>query len=521
MIIGREQDVTVAASAVMERTADPRQREIMLSLVKHLHGFVRDVRLTEAEFREATAILAELGKQSTDTHNEVVLMAGSLGVSSLVCLLNNGDQGNTETAQSLLGPFWRLNSPVTENGGSIVRSETPGAALFVTGHVVDRAGHPVAGAEVDVWHASPVGLYENQDPEQAEMNLRGKFATDADGRFAFRSVMMVGYPIPTDGVVGRLLKAQDRHPYRPAHLHALIFKPGFKVLISQVYDPADPHIASDVQFGVTKALIGDFVRHDEPHPPAPEARSIFEQINGVYEKVDDLTEIISKIGRGELSELRIGSVPSISQVMVPRAIERVRRRYPDLRIDINILKIEEAVDYLLLGRGDCVAMSSWIDHSGLDFLPLASGELYCIVPTGHELAGRKQISAREMIRYPLIGIDPNDPYGRIMAEIFARNKLDYDITIRARFGTTVCALVKAGLGIAVIDQFTVAHGGYPGVELLRIVEPTRFDTHIAVKRGAPLSLHIEHFIECLRSEMRAVGPGKTAPRKPDPKPRRK
>ena len=104
------------------------------------------------------------------------------------------------------------------------------------------------------------------------MNLRGKFTTDADGRFAFRSVMMVGYPIPTDGVVGRLLKAQNRHPYRPAHLHALIFKPGFKVLISQVYDPADPHIDSDVQFGVTKALIGDFVRHDEPHPTEARCR---------------------------------------------------------------------------------------------------------------------------------------------------------------------------------------------------------------------------------------------------------
>jgi catechol 1,2-dioxygenase len=138
--------------------------------------------------------------------------------------------------------------------------------LFVTARVVDLAGRPIAGAEVDVWHASPVGLYENQDPEQAEMNLRGKFTSDADGRFWFRSVMMVGYPIPTSGVVGRLLKQQGRHPYRPAHLHALIFKPGFKVLISQVYDPADPHIDSDVQFGVTKALIGEFVRHDEPHP---------------------------------------------------------------------------------------------------------------------------------------------------------------------------------------------------------------------------------------------------------------
>src|SRR5882762_2633288 len=233
----------------------------------------------------------------------------------------------------------------------------------------------------------------------------------------------------------------------------------------------------------------------------------FQRQNGRYFPTPE-AQTISKIGRGALSELRIGSVPSISQVMVPRAIERVRRRYPELRIDINILKIEEAVDYLLLGRGDCVAMSYRLEHPGLDFLPLASGELFCIVPAGHELAGCKQVSAAEIIRYPLIGIDPNDPYGRIMSEIFARNKLDYDITIRARFGTTVCALVKAGLGIAVIDQFTVAHGGYPGIELLRIVEPTRFDTYIAVKRGAPLSLHIEHFIECLRSEMRAVGPDK-------------
>jgi catechol 1,2-dioxygenase len=193
-------------------------------------------------------------------------MAGSLGISSIVCLLNNGDHGNTETHHSLLGPFWRMHSPRVENGGSIKRSDTPGDALFVRGRAVDKSGRPIMGAEVDVWHASPVGLYENQDPEQAEMNLRGKLTTDSEGRFWFRTVKMVGYPIPTDGVVGRLLKAQNRHPYRPAHLHALIFKPGFKVLISQVYDPNDPHIDSDVQFGVTRALVGNFIRHDDPCP---------------------------------------------------------------------------------------------------------------------------------------------------------------------------------------------------------------------------------------------------------------
>jgi catechol 1,2-dioxygenase len=269
MILDSHADVTRDALTVMAQTTDPRLREIMVALVKHLHAFVRDVRLTEAEFRAAAAILGEIGQRTTDTHNEAVLMAGSLGVSSLVCLLNNGDNGNSETSQSLLGPFWRLNSPWLANGGSIVRSATPGAPLFVTGRVVDRAGAAVAGAEIDIWHASPVGLYEQQDPDQAEMNLRGKFTTDSDGRFWFHTVKMVGYPLPVDGVVGRLLKAQNRHPYRPAHLHALIVKEGYKVLISQVYDSNDPHIDSDVQFGVTKALLGDFMRHDEHHPSEP------------------------------------------------------------------------------------------------------------------------------------------------------------------------------------------------------------------------------------------------------------
>lgn len=271
-----------------------------------------------------------------------------------------------------------------------------------------------------------------------------------------------------------------------------------------------PGISRLVKYTEKSLGIRFFQRQNGRYVPTPEARSIFEQINAVYKKVDDLSGMISAMGKGSLSELRIGSVPSIAQVMVPRAIERVRRRYPDLHMDINILKIEEAIDYLLLGKGECVAMSYRLPHSALDFLPLASGELYCIVPEGHELAGRGVVSAADIIRYPLIGIDPNDPYGRIMAEIFARNRLSYDITIRARFGTTVCALVRAGLGVAMIDQFTVAHGGVAGVELLRIAEPTRFDTYIAVKRGVPLSLHAESFIAFLREEMRAVQPAADA-----------
>ncbi len=271
VIIERNQDVTPAVLAVMAQTTDPRLREIMTSLVSHLHAFVRDVGLTEDEFRSATAILNEMGQASTDTHNEMVLMAGSLGVSTLVCLLNNGDKGVTETQQSLLGPFWRMHSPRVDNGGSIVRSQTPGPALFVGARVQDRDGDPVAGAEVDVWHSSPVGLYEHQDTGQAPMNLRGKLVTDRAGRLWFRTVKMAGYPIPTNTVVGRLLRAQNRHPFRPAHLHALIFKEGYKTMISQIYAPDDPHLDTDVQFGVTRATIGDFVRHDEPHPADPSA----------------------------------------------------------------------------------------------------------------------------------------------------------------------------------------------------------------------------------------------------------
>jgi catechol 1,2-dioxygenase len=282
MIIKNHLDVTRDALTVMGQTTDPRLRTIMISLVKHLHDFVRDVHLTESEFREAVGLLNEMGKLSGDAHNETMLMAGSLGVSSLVCLLNNGDNGNTETAHSLLGPFWRLNSPGVENGGSIVRSDTPGHPLFITARVVDQASQPIADAEVDIWHASPVGLYENQDPEQADMNLRGKFRTDNAGRFWLKTVKMVGYPIPTDGVVGRFLAAQKRHPMRPAHLHALIAKPGYKVLISQVYDPDDPHIDDDVQFGVTKALMGNYIRHDEPHPSGSTAAVPWYSLDHTY-----------------------------------------------------------------------------------------------------------------------------------------------------------------------------------------------------------------------------------------------
>jgi catechol 1,2-dioxygenase len=175
---------------------------------------------------------------------------------------------------ALLGPFWRDHSPLTPNGASLVRSPTPGPALFANCRISDANGRPIEGVEVDVWHSSPVGLYENQDPNQADMNLRGRLRTDAEGRFWFRSVKPAGYPVPTHGPTGELLRAQRRHPYRPAHLHFLGYKPGWRTMITQVFVEDDPYLESDVVFGVTRELIGNYVRHDaDETPPAADVKA--------------------------------------------------------------------------------------------------------------------------------------------------------------------------------------------------------------------------------------------------------
>jgi hydroxyquinol 1,2-dioxygenase len=267
MIIDNESDVTKAVLSELARAPDPRFREVMAAFVRHLHDFAREVKLTEEEFQAAIGYIVSLGRHTNEAHNEAVLMAGTLGFSALVCLLNNGNRGQTETDANQLGPFWRADAPLTPNGGSIVRSLTPGPALFVDAVFHDVGGKPIKGAEVDIWQSSPEGFYENQDPLQADMNLRGKFTTDAAGRISFRSVKPAGYPIPIDGPVGGLLRAQHRHNMRPAHLHFLAYKPGFKTLISQLYAPDDRYIENDVQFGVTRHLIGNYVRHDEPRAP--------------------------------------------------------------------------------------------------------------------------------------------------------------------------------------------------------------------------------------------------------------
>jgi hydroxyquinol 1,2-dioxygenase len=268
MIVENQNQITDAVLGEVQRIADSRMREILSAVVRHLHDFAREVKLTEDEFRQACAFVARLGQHTNETHNEVVLLSGSLGLSTLVCLLNNGNNGQTSTTANLLGPFFRLNAPDLPNGESIVRSPTPGAPLFVNSWVHDSQDKPVADAEVDVWQSSPEGYYENQDPVQANMNLRGKFRTESDGHFFFRTVMPAGYPIPVNGPVGDLIRMQGRHNMRPAHLHFLIYKTGFKTHISQIYVHDDVNLETDVQFGVTRTVIGNYVRHENEAAPA-------------------------------------------------------------------------------------------------------------------------------------------------------------------------------------------------------------------------------------------------------------
>jgi protocatechuate 3,4-dioxygenase beta subunit len=273
-IIENLDGVTDVVLAAMSGTPNPRLREVMAAFVRHLHAFAREVRLTQDEYDLAIDFLNRIGRTTTDTHNEGMLFADAVGLSTLVVLMSNGGKGPTETAAALLGPFWRDNSPVTPNGGSILRSPTPGPELFAKCRIADVEGRPIQGVEVDVWQASPAGFYENQDPAQADMNLRGRFYTDEDGQFWFRSIKPAGYPIPTNGPTGELLRAQHRHPYRPAHLHFLGFKPGYQTLITQVFVDDDERLGSDVVFGVTTDLIGHYLRHDANEtPPAPDVKA--------------------------------------------------------------------------------------------------------------------------------------------------------------------------------------------------------------------------------------------------------
>jgi DNA-binding transcriptional LysR family regulator len=244
-----------------------------------------------------------------------------------------------------------------------------------------------------------------------------------------------------------------------------------------------------------------FTRRGGRYVPTPQARTLFDQMNEVHRHLENLRYAIDSVGRGRFSELRVGTVPSIGNVMVPLAVADVRRRFPELLIEVDILKIEDALDYLLLGRGEVVAMSNRVEHPALAFEDLARGELYCIVAEQHALARRRSVSVAEIAAYPLIGIEPTDPYGRILVGLLEQAGLGYQIAIKARFGTTVCALVRQNLGVAVIDGFTVAHGAMPGIRIIPIREATAFQTYLAHRRDATLSTAAEVFNRVLRRHM--------------------
>ena len=266
-----QENITAQVLEVFERTPDPRLREVMQSLVKHLHAFVREVVPSDAEFEKGCEFLVGLGKNTSEKKNEVILASDILGASTLITLLNNVKRaekaGQYQTESALLGPFWRKNAPVYEAGANISHGPESKQAdqLFeVTGHVRDAQGKPIEGAEVDVWQASPLGFYENQDEEQPDMNLRGRFKTDATGKFSFKSVRPSGYPVPVDGPCGDLLRAQLRDPYRPAHVHYMISKPGYQVLITQVFADDDHRLHTDVTFSVVESLVGKFKKRTGP-----------------------------------------------------------------------------------------------------------------------------------------------------------------------------------------------------------------------------------------------------------------
>lgn len=247
-----------------------------------------------------------------------------------------------------------------------------------------------------------------------------------------------------------------------------------------------------------------FVRQGGRYVPSREATRVFDQINEVHRKIDDLNVSIGNLERGRAVELRIGSVPSIANAMVPRAVLTMRGLYPDLGMNIEILKLEEAIDYLMLGRGELVCMSYRLHHPSLVFEPLARGRLVFVVSPDHEAAGQESISVRQIARYPLIGIDPSDPYGRIMASLFERNGLAYSIPIKARFATTVTALVAKNAGVAVLDIFSVQDLPPGLLRLIPIEQETGFETYVAYRRDGVISSFAESFIKELRRAMQAV-----------------
>ena len=259
----RNIDENTITPAVMQRiagTENPRLKEIMTSLVTHLHDFVRDVKLTEEEWTAGIAFLTETGQKCSATRQEFILLSDTLGVSMLTIALNHAKPpGATEA--TVFGPFHTDDAPHADEGADIAGG-APGLPLFVRACVRGLDGAPVANAEVNVWQADEDGLYDVQRPELGDTRrARAVLRTDAEGCVRFRSIVPTAYPIPTDGPVGRMLVATGRHPWRPAHVHFMIRAPGYQDLTTHLFKDPDPYLDSDVVFGVRSSLVGDYVEH--------------------------------------------------------------------------------------------------------------------------------------------------------------------------------------------------------------------------------------------------------------------
>jgi catechol 1,2-dioxygenase/hydroxyquinol 1,2-dioxygenase len=256
--------VETATDAVVEsfrETKDQRLRQIVESLTRHLHDFVRDIEPTIQEWEAAIGFLTAVGQKCDDTRQEFVLLSDILGVSMLVETINGAEEG---TESTVLGPFHMTESPRRELGDSINLLGT-GRPCAVSGRVLAADGTPLQGAELDVWQCSQDGFYDVQQPDaQPPGNGRGLFRTDEHGRYRFRTVVPSHYPIPTDGPVGRLLEATGRHPYRPAHIHFIAGAEHHRTVTTHAFVAGSPYVDSDAVFAVKRGLITDFTEfHDE------------------------------------------------------------------------------------------------------------------------------------------------------------------------------------------------------------------------------------------------------------------
>jgi catechol 1,2-dioxygenase len=252
------ESITSRAIAAHDRIANPRLRGLVQGLIKHLHAYVTELRPTDEEYEAAWTFLRQMAESTTPQRNDFLFLLDVLGVSQLIDTLAHPVDGGV--GYSAVGPFYRTDAPWRQPGASIASDDTPGTRVDISGRVYDReTARGIAGATLDVWQAGCNGLYENVDPSQPAYNLRGKFAADDAGAFAFVGVMPAAYPVPTDGPVGRLLEVAGRAPYRAAHIHFIVSAPGYETLVTHVFVEGDQRIADDVVFIACDRMLGRFV----------------------------------------------------------------------------------------------------------------------------------------------------------------------------------------------------------------------------------------------------------------------